>query len=206
MKFLKRLLIWVSTILMIGLVLYLLRFQILKGVGNILVSEDTVQTVDAVFVLSGNAFERAKAAADIYHQGLSQKIITTGEGVGSSLEALGIIMVDAEVTQEALRQLEVDSTAIELIPRGTSTYEESEHILGFARARDFKRIMIISSKFHTRRIRNVFHKKFADAEIQVFIKGAEPLNYTIEKWWESEQGMIFVNNEYMKLLYYWLKY
>jgi hypothetical protein len=32
------------------------------------------------------------------------------------------------------------------------------------------------------------------------------LDYDPERWWDTEEGLLMVNNEYVKLLYYALKY
>jgi hypothetical protein len=40
----------------------------------------------------------------------------------------------------------------------------------------------------------------------VIVRGADPIPYKIKGWWKYEKGMIMVNNEYMKLVYYGLKY
>ncbi|MCB0835960.1 MAG: YdcF family protein, partial [Bacteroidetes bacterium] len=133
-------------------------------------------------------------------------LIVTGENTNQALQAVGMEITEAELARRALRKMGVDSTVIEVVERGTSTFEESDEILGIAQTRGFSRIMVITSKFHTRRVRNVFRDKFREAGIEIVLRGAEPLEYDIDKWWESESAMIFVNNEYVKAVYYWLKY
>ena len=145
-------------------------------------------------------------AADLYHRNLFPLVITMGESINPSLAALEIDLTDAQLTRNVLLDAGVDSSAIRVINRGTSTYEESEQILGYATREGFQRIMVISSQLHTRRVKKVFKTKFKNAGIDVVIKGAPPLSYEIDHWWESEEAMIYVNNEYMKLLYYGWKY
>ena len=205
-RFLRRLLRTLLVLLVIGGLLFLLRKPIMRGVGYLLIKEDNPTQVDAAFVLSGQALERSKMAHSVYQRELTPLLITTGSYVNPSFEALGMAMPDAELNRDALLRLGVDSAAIRLLPRGTSTWEESEEILGYSLREDFKRVMIISSRFHTRRLNAVFRQKFKANGIDVVIQGADPVDYTIDQWWETEQGLIFVNNEYVKLLYYWWKY
>jgi len=208
MKFLRRALRTLLILAALGLLMFLLRAPLLRGIGQWLIKEDNLQQVDATFVLSGAAEERCTLAADLYQRGFTPLLIPTGEGINPTLEAMNMPMMDAEVGRQALLRMGVDSSAIRVLKRGTSTFEESEEILGYSLREEFRRIMIISSKFHTRRIQGVFKDKYHDEGIEVVVRGADPLpdTYEIDQWWKSESGLIFVNNEYMKLLYYALKH
>ena len=187
------------------LVLFLLRHPILRGMGNYLAKTDSPTKVDAAFVLSGASEERTKRALEMYPE-FAPLLFTTGEIVSQDLTALGLSYTGAEVMRDALLAEGADSLDVGIIKKGTSTYEESEEILGFALARGFKRVMIVSSIHHTRRIHGVFTHKFREAGIEVVIIGAEPLTYSPRTWWHHEDGLIMVTNEYLKLLYYWWRY
>lgn len=188
------------------LTLYILRGPILRGIGNFLVVEDEINQVDAAFVLSGGSYERAKEAAKIYKSGQTSLLITTGEMESKVLKIVGMSMTDAMLSRRALIELGVPDSLIITLERGSSTFEESEEILGYAKQSGYQRIAIVSSDFHTRRVGWVFRRKFKKAGIDVLIAGAPPEDYAISEWWEHEAGMIFVNNEYVKLLYYMWKY
>ncbi len=184
----------------------LFRFSILRGVGYFLIREDSPVKVDAAFILSGDSPERSQKASELHKLGYFDQVYALGSQVNEVLEAVGIYMTDAELTQQILLDYGVDSSAIRLLPRGTSTYEESEEILGYAQTQGFDRIMVISSKFHTRRIKNIFNRKFQKAGIETFVIGSDPDDYDVDRWWDNEKSFIFVNNEYLKTVYYWLKY
>ncbi|RMG73395.1 MAG: YdcF family protein [Bacteroidetes bacterium] len=205
-RFFRRLLRTLLVVAVLGGLLFLLRKPIMRGAGHLLIKEDTPVQVDAAFVLSGQAYERSPKAMEVYERGLTPLVITTGSYINPSFEALGMDLPDAELGREALLRLGIDSAAVRTLSRGTSTWEESEEILGYSLREDFSRVMIISSRFHTRRLQSVFRNKFKSNGIDVVIQGADPVDYTIEAWWESEHGLIMVNNEYLKTLYYWLKY
>ncbi|MEM6800732.1 MAG: YdcF family protein [Bacteroidota bacterium] len=204
-KFFRRLARFLIVMILLFGGLYLARVPILKAVGNFLIREDTSQKVEAAFILSGSVIERSKEALKVYRLD-SPLLICMGESISPDLEAFGYIRSDAELMQDALLRLGVDSLDIKVLKQGTSTWEESEEILGYAFAKGYKRIMIISSKFHTRRIASVFKKKFREKEIEVVVRGADPIKYDTDSWWQEEAGMIFVTNEYLKLLYYAWKY
>jgi len=204
-KFLSRLTkILLGFILLFGII-YLARNPILRGIGNYLIVEDTSQSVDAAFILSGSVIERTQEAMKAYRIE-APILICMGETISSDLKAYGVIRTDAELERDALIRQGADSMDVRMLKRGTSTFEESEEILGYAFAEDFDRIMIISSKFHTRRIDKVFRDKFRERGIEIVIRGSDPISYKTDTWWQEESGMIFVTNEYLKLLYYAYKY
>lgn len=202
----QKVLVYFSVLMVLFLLGFLFRHNILLGVAHLLIKEDTPIKVDAIFVLAGAPDERAPKAAELFHQGYAPIVVATGERVPPLLEVLDTVLTEAQLTGQALLNEEVDSDAVKLIQRGTSTFEESELILGYAQQNNFKRIILVSSKFHTSRMQRVFRKKFENQGITLLIVGAEPRRYEISNWWNNEEALIFVNNEYLKHLYYLWKY
>ena len=88
----------------------------------------------------------------------------------------------------------------------TATKEESEAILTYCKQHNYSKVIVLSSKFHTRRVGDVFKPLLEDEGIQVIVHGAPSSLYKEAEWWKYESGMIMVNNEYMKHIYYFLKY
>ena len=66
--------------------------------------------------------------------------------------------------------------------------------------------MVLSSMLHTRRVHYVFTRLFKENGIRLLVKGADALYYSEKLWWESEDGMLMINNEYTKMIYYFFKY
>ena len=42
--------------------------------------------------------------------------------------------------------------------------------------------------------------------VEMVLRGVQDGGFERDNWWSSEPGLIFVNNEYIKMAYYWLKY
>lgn len=208
MRFFKRFMLFLLIPATVGAAVYIARRPLLRGIGHHLIKENTPRPVDAIFVLSGDPSERCPKATELYHEGMAPIIVATGEGINPTLSAMDINLTDAEVGQQALWEMGVDSSSVLTLKRGSSTFEESEEILGYSTVEGYNSVMIVSSKFHTRRIQSVFRQKFKAEGIDVVVVGAQPDpdQYQIDTWWEYEAGLIFVNNEYLKSLYYWMKY
>ena len=204
-RLLKALLVSFTICGILLLVLFLLRVPILRCIGNQLICEDKMEKVEAMFVLGGDPWDRGNEAVRLYKEGYAGKIICTGEIVPRLFLIAGIEYPESELTQMNIIAQGVPESNVELLCKGTSTKEESDYILDYCKEHHISNLAIISSKFHTRRIRHTFRKKFRDAGMQLIIHGAASSAYDEDFWWRSEEGLIFVNNEYIKLCYYWMK-
>jgi uncharacterized SAM-binding protein YcdF (DUF218 family) len=185
--------------------IFLFRYQLMRGAGNFLVRDDAPSNGETIFVLSGAPQERAAKAAELFQKKFCKKIICTGANRPQDFLAMGFDMTEAGITRRALLQLNVPDSCIALLEEGTSTLEESDAVLKYCEEKKLKQIEIVSSKFHTRRVRNVFVEKFSEKNIEVKIIGASAISFDENKWWESEYGLLALNNEYVKLMYYWFK-
>ena len=202
----KKPLIGLGIICTILTLLFLFRIPIMRGVGSYLIKENDTNKADAIFVLSGGPLDRGGEAVKLYQNGVSKKIICTGENIPPDFMAIGVTFYESEVTKKYMVSLGLPDSSIELIKKGTSTREEEQAILDYCQQKGLKNIVVVSSKFHTHRISSTFKKPFEKAGIQLHIHGAPSGLYHEETWWENEEGMIACNNEYVKLMYYWLKY
>lgn len=201
-----RILTAVSVLFICLLLAFVFRYNLMRGVGHWLIYEDDLTHVNTAFVLSGGPFDRGLEASKVYGKGLMDTVVCTGESIPQDLFALGMHYTEGQISKVMMTNNGVPDTRIKLVEKGTSTQEESEIILDYARQNGLDTVMVISTKFHTRRIKRVFKQKFKDAGIVVLIHGAPASAYDEEQWWASEYGLIALNNEYIKILYYWLKY
>lgn len=191
---------------LLSILLFVFRYKILLLAANALVFTHDVEQLQYAFVLSGGAKDRGSYAAELYKNGHIRKIVCTGKNLSPDLESYGIEVLESTLTKKQMESLGVPSRDITILPQGTSTNEEGNTILNFCLENNLQKIAVISSLLHTRRVAKVFLKKFEKEGVIVRIYGAASSQYSEERWWESEAGLIAVNNEYIKLLYYWVKY
>lgn len=210
----KRIGLRLALLLLLVLLTYFFRVAILQGAGNFLIHEDDFDTTQVLVVLGGNSLERGTAALHLYQSQRVNHIVCTGGNVPGPLEAIGQPLFEAELTARFLAENGVPPEAITVLTNSTSTFEESQEVLewasslaGHSSAPDgLFSITVLSSRFHTRRVRKVFRKTWKGAKFDLRFTGAPSLNYDESAWWKSEEGLIMVNNEYVKSLYYLIKY
>lgn len=195
-------------VLVFLLLLFLLRIPILKSMGNYLTTKDEIpESIETMFVLSGGGLDRGSEAARLYKLKNVNNIICTGENYSPDLLVYSSdSIVESYLTKIRITQLGVPDSIVQILPEGTSTIEESDIILNYCLENNLKECVVLSSNFHTRRIKYAFKRKFKKAGVQLTILGAETTWFDEKTWWASENGLISVNNEYLKLLVYRLKY
>lgn len=195
-----------SVIFLIIALTFTNRFTILKSIGYYLVADDATYHSTVYAVLGGNSAERGRAAAWLADQESDSKFIVTGGNRPSQLAAVGIITTEAQLTKQCMIHLGVDSLRIEKLEKGTSSKEEADLLLDYCKKKHIHQITIVSGQYHLRRLRRTFKPLFQSAQIEVKFFGACEKDFNPESWWTSESGLIYTNNEYIKILYYWLKY
>jgi hypothetical protein len=199
---------WIFLIMGMMFLLFIIFFRtwILRNIGEYLVADDEDYRSSHYAVLGGNSAERGRAAAWIASVQPAAKFITTGGNRPSQLAAIGINTFEAILTQKKMEQCGVNVENIYAINAGTSSKEEAEILLQHCQTHDISAITIISGQYHLRRLRQTFEPLFQSAGINIKFFGAIEKDFDPHHWWQSESGLIYTNNEYIKILYYWLKY
>lgn len=197
---------WGMLLMGIFLILILGLIPILKSTAKFLISQDNEQSCGVAFVLSGNSIDRGKKAVELFKKGQIKKIVCTGKNLHPLFEAMGFKFSEGEVTQKALVKMGVPITSTELLPFGTSTKEEAQIIFDYCHRNKLDTVMIISSEFHTRRIKYSLRNSTQKNGIHFWVVGAPDNKIRYWNWWKNEEGLIMINNEWIKLLYYYWKY
>jgi len=203
---LKKRWILLITLLVTVCTLLLCKNAILKAIGWYLVAEDPLVETTHFVVLGGNSQERGRAACMVHQHFPKAKFICTGGNEPSQLAAIGIHTFEATLTKEKLINCGVNPLLVEAIDQGTSSQEEAAIIKSYCLEHGLESITIISGQYHLRRLRMTYDEVFSDTPIQVYFHAAIEKDFNPDTWWHSESGLIYTNNEYLKILYYWIKY
>ncbi len=195
-----------SSLLIVCVAGYFFREPALLTMATFLIREDSLQDVDALFVLSGGGYDRGNEAVNIYRKGYVKSIVCTGGNPVYEFRVFNIDTLESDMTVANLKRQQIPDSVIVVLREGTSTNEEAAIIFKYCKQQGLKRILVLSSKIHSRRVKKVFTKQFKDESIKVFVRGAFSSRYNEMLWWQSEDGLIALNNEWVKTAYYWLKY
>jgi len=186
----------------LAFLIYLVRVPILESMGIFLKYEnlDSSNEIETLVVLSGNAYDRGTEAVKYLRFKKVNLIICPGSNPQKCLLTYNIKKTEAEVTRDFLIKNKIDSNKIVLTYFGTSTLEESVGILKYCTKNGIKKLSILSSDYHTRRVKVLFDRTFRDSKIKLYYKAAPSSDFNLKEWWKTESGLIQVNNEYIKLI------
>jgi hypothetical protein len=65
--------------------------------------------------------------------------------------------------------------------------------------------IIPTELFSARRVRWIFDRELSGSAVAM-VPSFEPPRYTRREWWKTEEGVIVFQNEFLKYIYYRLKY
>lgn len=185
---------------------WFLRIPLLKGLGGFLIHDDPLSHADAIYVLGGSPVERGEEGARLVLAGYATRAVFTGEPRNELLEAFGIDSSEAGLGMHIAEQHGLTAERVEGLHQGTSTAEEAQAVRAHAERIGADTIIVVTTEFHTRRVSRVFRRAFRGTGTVVLVRAARSNRYDADRWWDSEEGLIMVNNEYMKLLYYAFKH
>ena len=177
--------------------------------GAWLVVEDPLQKADAIFVLGGTRFERPLEAVDLYNQGwaprllLMRQIADDGE---AELRRRGVVYQrEIDVQMDVLMRLGVPRSAIEILDEQDSTKDEADALRAVVVANRWPRVIVVTSKQHTRRARLVINRRVADTGAHVMVRASRYDKTDVEAWWRQRGTLRFTLFETQRLIAYWLR-
>ena len=176
-----------------------------RGTGRWLVRPDPLAPADVIVVLSGGMPARAEEAARIFRMGYSREVwITRPVSPADQLKGMGISYVGEEdYSRDVLIHDGVPPAAIRILPEPiVDTLEEVEEIGPEARAEGDRRVMIVTSPQHTRRVK-VLWRKLVGRDPALIVHGAPQDGFDADRWWRDTRDAFSVVRELLGLLNVW---
>ena len=175
--------------------------------GTFLYAEDQLQRADAICVLAGTRMERPLEGADLYLKGWAPRIVLTEEAPDSGVDALkerGMALpTNAETARDVMVKLGVPSAAIEILPTThDGTAHEAESLRHICVSRKWKRIIVVTSKFHTRRAGFAVRRALKGSEVHVVMRGSTYDRADPHHWWRTRADVRWAASESQKFLAY----
>ena len=175
--------------------------------GQFLSREDPLARADVIFVFAGTIAERAMEASELYKEGYAPRIVVTrGPRTAAvyRLEELGIdVASETDLNRDVLLQLGVPLEALLLPPElHDNTAEEARTLRALADRHGWRRIIIVSSKYHLRRAGLAVRRALRGTGVQVIRRGTRFDASTPDTWWNRRADIRWIVSETPKLLAY----
>lgn len=171
---------------------------ILTALGSYLVKDSPPQKADVAFVLAGDASgNRILKASELVRQGYVPVAVISGpEG------NYGFYECDLAIPF-AVRAGYPEAYFVRFPNSAHSTREEAAQGAVKLRSMGVKRVLLVTSNYHTRRALPLFQA--AAPEIQFSMVGAPDPNFTPSGWWHTREGEKTFLIEWIKTVANWFK-
>ena len=175
----------------------------LRLIGRALVVEDPVAKADAIVVVAGGTPSREDAAAALFREGLAPDVVLSNPFTPDrvrNLIMMGIRRLDYQgESRIVLEQRGVPAQAIVALPQTVKTTEAELKVVGeFARSRGWRRVILVTSSQHSRRVKLVWSRQ-APADIQSIVRIAQDDDFLDGDWWRQRRAAEAVLHEYLGL-------
>jgi uncharacterized SAM-binding protein YcdF (DUF218 family) len=177
-----RLLVLLALCALAGII-YLARYPLLREVGSFWIVQDRIEPADVIVVIGDDDFtaDRAREAASLFHTGWAPQIVASGRMLRPYTSIADLMTRDLESQG-------VPSAAImRFSHRASNTLEEAEGLRVLISQKGWRRILLVTSDYHTRRARYIFRKVLPD-NVSLEVVGASSADFEPASWWESRQG------------------
>jgi uncharacterized SAM-binding protein YcdF (DUF218 family) len=177
--------------------------------GTFLVYEEPLEKADAIFVYAGSQAERPLEAVDLYKAGYAPIVVLTRpkeEPAVDLLASRGIMLPTRySLMREVLDKLGVPDAAIVVPDRiHDSTAAEAETLRELVASRGWRRVIVVSSKYHLRRVKLSSERALRGTDVDVIVRGTKYDSVQPSRWWLERADIRTLLWEYPKLVSYML--
>ena len=175
--------------------------------GSFIAREDPLQKADAILVLAGSQINRQLEGADLYLAGYSARLILSQDSGEEALEALaarGVAFVtDVERARDTLLQLGIPRDALLVPPRiHTNTAAEAITLRELAVAQGWRRVIVVTSRYHLRRARFAFRRELRGTGVDVLMRGTRYEGMHPNEWFKHRRDIREIVAEVPRLVAY----
>ncbi len=197
---LKSALILAPILVVLGVLLY--------HAGGWLVVEDPLDKADAIFVLGGTRLERPLEAYDLYKEGWAPRVllfrVVSDYGEAELMKRGFEFPLESDVQKDVLHRLGMPEGAVVVLSEKDNTRDEAVDVRNTTLANNWKTIIVVTSKQHTRRARLVISRRLAGTGVKLIVRASRYDLSDAEHWWRNRATVRFTIFELQRLLGYWI--
>ena len=175
--------------------------------GRFMAPEDPLTRADAIFVFAGRYLERPFEAADLNLAGYAPVIVLTRDLADervARLRSRGLrLPSEHDVAADALRQLGIPAKAI-MAPDTLhdNTRAEARTLRRLAGEFGWRRVIVVSSKYHLRRIKLIVGRELRGTNVEVITRGTKYDPSEPDRWWARRGDLRWLASEVPKFVAY----
>jgi uncharacterized SAM-binding protein YcdF (DUF218 family) len=175
--------------------IYLVRHPLLRLAGGFWIVDDGPAYSDAIVVLGDDTYggDRAARAAELFKAGWAPRVVASGR----------FLRPYASITDLEEHDLKNDGVPQQAIVRfqhhAENTKEEAQALRQLVLQQGWKRILLVTSNYHTRRARYICARTFPAGTV-LRVVPANDSEYDPNNWWKTRRGVVIFSHEFMGML------
>jgi uncharacterized SAM-binding protein YcdF (DUF218 family) len=164
-------------------IIYLARNPLLRAAGGFWIVEDRMEPADVIVVIGDDDFtaDRATEAAALFHGGWAPLIVASGRMLRPYSTVADLMTRDLESRGVPAKAI------VRFSHRANTTLEEAKDLQVLIAQNGWRRILLVTSNYHTRRARYIF-RKVLPSNVSLEVVGAFDAEFEPATWWQSRQG------------------
>lgn len=193
----------VAVVLLLAVAGWALHEPVLRAVARALIVEDALADADALVVVAGGTPFREQAVADLFKQGWAPRVIVSRPANPAPVAAL----VEMDVrpldlqgeSRAALLRFGVPAAALVTISQTAQiTEDELALVRQEARSHGWRRLILVSSPDHTRRVKTIWYRRGSDG-VEAIVRASPYGRFPWDGWWRERRMAERVLHEYLGL-------
>lgn len=176
------------------LALVVLALVFILGAGWFIAPQDKLEKADAIVVVSGgDTNKRTDEGVDLWKRGYAPKLFFSGAAADNGTS-------NAAVMRQRASNAGVPADATIIEEKSRTTRENAENLVTLFQAQGIKKAILVSSPYHTRRVKITFQKVFGKGYIFT-VHPAKDSRWAKSGWWKQPDTFYLTMSELWKTLY-----
>lgn len=173
-----------------------------KFAENLTVSDPLKKSEIAICI--GGWFDRdsIKYCVDLMNKGYAREVLFLGD----KIRFAGERDTWASLGKKFAEKLGCPGEKIIINEKPSSTYEEAVISKMIMDKREYTRAIVVTSPFHGYRTKKVFQKVFNGSKYRLIFTYPRTDPLLVDSWWIDEASTVILFNEYVKIVWYKIKY
>lgn len=164
--------------------LYLIRRPIMRLAGGFWIVDDRPVPADAIVILGDDDYQgdRAAEAAQLCKSGWAPRVIASGPYLRPYAS-----IADLEA-RDVMRDGVPQSSIVPFSHHADNTHEEGQALAQLLTSHGWKRVIVVTSNYHTRRARYILERTLPSGTV-MHVVPARDSNYDPDVWWHTRKGV-----------------
>jgi len=195
--------LWIAPIvLLVGVAVA--HAPLLRATGRALVVDDPRERADAIVVVAGSTPSREEMAARLFREGWAPRVLVSRQFVPGRVQQLidmGVRRLDFQgESVAALEKFGVPRDAIVTLDQPAEITEmEMRAVAAAARDRGWRRLILVTTSFHTRRVQVIWRRE-GGGPVEGRLAAVPDECAAEDAWWRRRRCSEAVLHEYLGLL------